>query len=128
MIRKLLLVAILILISISTENSILNRSDVSQAIRTIWSETESRSDSTEYCFTIEPAGVIFYTGAPYACTMSVYKETIATVHTHPSPGAPEPSYRDREDAKETKIPFYVISQRQIWVALPDGSTHLVSLR
>ena len=126
MIRELFLAVFLVLIP--TENSILSRPDVSQAIRTIWTETESRSDSREYCFTIEPAGVIFYTGVPHACTMNVYKETIATVHTHPSSGAPEPSYRDREDAKETKIPFYVISQRQVWVALPDGSAHLVSLR
>ena len=94
----------------------------------VWAETDARGDGTEYCFTIEPVGLVFYTGVPYACTMSIYKETIATVHTHPSSGASEPSPKDREDAKETKIPFYVVSQRQIWVALPDGSIHLVLFR
>ena len=128
MIRRLLLAVLLTLIPASTENSILNRPDVKHAIQKVWGETDAREDGTEYCFTIEPVGLIFYTGVPYACTMTVYKETIATVHTHPTAGAPEPSYRDREDAKETKIPFYVISQHQVWVALPDGSAHLVSLR
>ena len=128
MIRKFFLAALLALIPASTENSILVRPDVKHAIQTVWVKTDTKADGTEYCFTVEPTGLVFYVGVPYACTMTIYKETIATVHTHPSSGAPEPSYRDCEDAKETKIPFYVVSQRQIWVALPDGSSHLVSFR
>ena len=128
MIRRLLLASLLVFVPLTTDTSILNRPDVKHAIQKVWAETDAAADGTEYCFTIESGGIIFYTGVPYACTMNVYKETIATVHTHPAAGAPEPSPKDREDAKETKISFYVVSQHQIWVALPDGSAHLVSFR
>jgi hypothetical protein len=109
-------------------NPVFERSDVRRAIQTVWNQTEAKGDGTEYCFTVEPGNITFYTGVPYKCTMTVYSQTITTFHTHPTSSAAEPSYRDRQDAVETKIPFYVISKRQIWAAMPDGTTHLVSFR
>ena len=107
---------------------IFNRPDVKQGIQKIWDKTEARSDGTEYCFTVGPDNIISYTGVPYACMMAVYPQTIATFHTHPAWSAAEPSYRDKQDAIETKIPFYIISKHQIWVALPDGTVRIVSFR
>lgn len=110
------------------KNLVLDRPDVRQAIQKAWAKTEARTDGTEYCFTVSPSNIISYTGIPYSCTMTVYPQTIATVHTHPLWSAVEPSARDRQDAVETKIPFYVISKHQVWAALPDGSAAFVSYR
>jgi proteasome lid subunit RPN8/RPN11 len=129
MIRELLL-ALFLIVSNPTPIKApeLSRSDVRKAIETIWFQTATTPGDVEYCFTVEPNSLTFYTGVRYACTMTIKRETTATFHTHPSDTAPQPSYRDRQDAIETKIPFYVVSKYQIWVALSDGTVHLISFR
>ena len=127
--RAALLAALLALFPYQMSiDPLLNRQDVQRAITRVWEETRAKSDGTEYCFTVENQNIVFYTGKPYSCTMDVSGDMDATFHTHPTESAEQPSALDREDAERIGIPFYVISKRAIWVAMPDGTAHLVLLR
>jgi proteasome lid subunit RPN8/RPN11 len=64
-------------------------------------------------------------------TVSVHKENgkvtdQAIIHTHPKGTDPHPSDADVQIAKKTGIPNYELSQNQLWVANPDGSTAKVA--
>jgi hypothetical protein len=107
---------------------ILRCPEISKGVEKIWDDTAGAGDGTEYCFTVEPDSLVFFTGKYFSCFLMVDEKSVATFHTHPDGSQPQPSARDIADAVQCDIPFYVISEHQIWVARPDGRVALIGLR
>ncbi len=51
--------------------------------------------------------------------------TQAIVHTHPKGYLPTPGPGDVPAAQKANAPNYVLTQKQLWVANPDGTTEKV---
>ena len=58
--------------------------------------------------------------------VTIWGNTAGIVHTHPRDTSPRPSDGDVQTARLAKVPNYVLSAMELWVVLPDGSTHRVA--
>lgn len=56
----------------------------------------------------------------------VYPNTAGIVHSHPMRSLAHPSQADIDIAKHAKVPNYVLSRNELWVAMPDGKTQQVA--
>lgn len=58
--------------------------------------------------------------------VKLWPNTAGIVHSHPIGSDPKPSRADIDIAMKKKIPNYVLSRNQLWVATPDGKTRQVA--
>jgi proteasome lid subunit RPN8/RPN11 len=90
----------------------------------------SKNDCTEFSFTYDKDGTVHpieSSHASHETSVTITKRvTAGIVHTHPLDGDPKPSQHDVEIAKKTGLPDYVLSSRQLWVALPSGKIKLIA--
>lgn len=56
----------------------------------------------------------------------VYPNTAGIVHSHPMQSLAHPSSADVDVAKHAKVPNYVLSRNELWVATPDGKTQQIA--
>jgi len=59
-------------------------------------------------------------------TITLYGNEKGIIHSHPLGDDPRPSGDDINVAKKAKIPNYVLSKNQLWVADPSGKTRQVA--
>ena len=59
-------------------------------------------------------------------SVRICTNTAGIVHTHPAGTDKRPSPNDIEVAKRVGIPNYVLSQYELWVAMPDGRVQKVA--
>jgi hypothetical protein len=106
-------------------DAVLARYDVANSIKAIYQDTfvkhlpfESallvRRDSTD--FTSGVRGDVFF-----ACDPDI----VAVIHTHPDAGYERPSQQDVRMAVRMKVPIYVVSLHETWVAGADGTIRKV---
>jgi len=56
----------------------------------------------------------------------IYPNTAGIVHTHPRRADPRPSPADVNIAKAAHVPNWVLSESELWVALPDGKVKKIA--
>ncbi len=87
-----------------------------------WMGNASRE---EYSFTVNADGSVTpvkTSGTSDKNSVEVPEGTQAIIHTHPAADSPKPGPGDVPAAKKAGCPNYVLSQRELWVANPDGTT------
>ena len=85
----------------------------------------SSSSHEEYSFTVNADGSvtpITTSGTANSNSVTVPAGTQAIIHTHPAGTKPEPGPGDVPAAQKGNCPNYVLSQHELWVANPDGTT------
>jgi proteasome lid subunit RPN8/RPN11 len=90
----------------------------------------TKTDFVEYAFTYDKDGTVHEIESSHAShqTSVTIREgmTAGIVHTHPLEGDPRPSRHDIEVAKQTGLPDYVLSARELWVVYPNGKIKLLA--
>ena len=79
----------------------------------------------EYSFTVNADGSvtpITTSGTANSNSVTVPAGTQAIIHTHPAGTKPTPSEGDVLAAQKANCPNYALSQHELWVANPDGTT------
>lgn len=104
--------------------NLLDRPDVVKSIAQI------RHDSfgplhIEYALLVRPYSTDFVAGAGDNVQFKWADDILAVIHTHPDKGCEKPSPQDIATAKDHGRPVYVVSEKQIWVAMPNGDVSLV---
>jgi hypothetical protein len=88
-------------------------------IRMPWS-VPARNE--EYAAAIQPDGSIqYFSLGAHGERFSMPAATVLLLHTHPITDIVKPSEVDRATAKNLGIPNCVVTQNQVWCALPDGT-------
>ena len=79
----------------------------------------------EYSFTVNADGSVSpikTSGTAGKNAVEVPPGTQAIIHTHPAGYKPEPGPGDVPAAQAANCPNYVLTQKELWVANPDGTT------
>lgn len=80
-------------------------------------------DPTEFVYTIDRDGSMSRISSSHdraRNTVTVDRDTVGLVHTHPKGCAPEPSRGDQDLATNEGIDVYALSVHALWVAHPYG--------